>query len=234
MNYPHSTALALRKTRESVRNSVVSFFQNEIFGNDPRINHKPSDYRFEYPNGSVIVYGGMKDKEQREAIKSIGQKGGVDIAWMEEATSFVNEDLDALAARMRGRAGPFRQIILTCNPDGPFHWIKRRLIDGREARVFSPRPEDNPANPPDYIDWLKSLTGIAYARMYLGEWVQADGMVYSAWTQRDNVVDPFSIPASWEKFISVDFGYKDPMVIQLNRKPNDSICIVKFITRCEQ
>lgn len=229
MKYPGATALALRKTRESTRNSIVSFFQESVFGNDPRIRHKPSDYRFEYPNGSVIIYGGMKDKAQQENLKSVGKRGGVDIAWMEEATGFTSEDFDAVMARMRGNRGDFKQVILTTNPDSPYHWIKQRLIGddvvdhsgnvkayrGRGAMVVESRPEDNPANTPDYIEFLKSMAGVMYQRLYLGLWVQADGMVYSEWDNRSHICKRFDIPDSWRRFITFDFGYSpDPFVAQ--------------------
>ena len=70
----------------------------------------------------------MADEAQREQIRSIGQDGGLDIAWMEEASRFSEADFNELLPRMRGKAAPWRQIILTTNPDGPRHWINLRLI----------------------------------------------------------------------------------------------------------
>ena len=59
----------------------------------------------EYPNGSVIVYGGMKDEKQRQKLRSIGNlTSGADIALMEEANAFTSDDYDELCAACA--AGP--------------------------------------------------------------------------------------------------------------------------------
>jgi len=181
LRYPGSTALLLRKSRAVIANSTLLFLKSEIMGDDPRVTHKVSEFRFEYSNGSVLVYGGMKDADQRERIRSIGLKGGVDIAWMEEATQFDEGDFNELIARMRGRAAPWTQIILTTNPDAPSHWINRRLILGRGASVYYSNASDNPTNPESYKEILEQLTGVEYQRLVLGKWAAGSGRVIDTW-----------------------------------------------------
>ena len=82
-------------------------------------------------NATFQTYGGMKDDNQREQIRSIGLRGGVDICWMEEAVKFTEDDYNEVLARMRGKAAPWRQILLSTNPDAPTHWIHKRLIQGK-------------------------------------------------------------------------------------------------------
>lgn len=180
LKYPGATALILRKTRTSMFNSTVAFLKNVVFSRmikNGQIVHNSTERRFVYWNGSVIVYGGMATEDQREAIRSIGQDGGVDIAWFEEAHQFEESDFNEIKARMRGNAAPWRQIILSTNPDSPTHWIYQRLIIGKEARVFYSKAQDNPANPTDYQDSLDSLHGIEKERLRDGRWVQAGGLV---------------------------------------------------------
>lgn len=177
LRYPKSTALLLRKSRAVIGNSTLLFLKSEIIGRDPRVTHKISDFRFEYSNGSVLVYGGMKDADQRERIRSIGLQGGVDIAWMEEATQFDESDFNELLARIRGRAAPWSQIILTTNPDAPMHWINRRLILGGDASVYYSSAKDNPVNPESYHETLERLTGVEYQRLVLGLWAAGSGRV---------------------------------------------------------
>lgn len=113
LTYPGAQGLILRKTRESMNNSTVLFYEREVVGKDTRVKHNRGQHRFEYANGSIVAYGGMKDEDQREQIRSIGQSGGVDRAWLEEATRFEQADFNELLARMRGSATPYTQIILT-------------------------------------------------------------------------------------------------------------------------
>ena len=181
LKYPGSTALLLRKSRAVIGNSTLLFLNSEIIGDDPRVNHKVSEFRFEYENGSVLVYGGMKDAEQRERIRSVGLKGGVDIAWMEEATQFEEADLNEVIARMRGRAAPWTQIILTTNPDASTHWINRRLILGGGATVYYSSAKDNTENPDSYYEILEELSGVEYQRLVLGKWSSGAGRVMDTW-----------------------------------------------------
>ena len=95
----------------------------------------------------IFFFIGIKDERAREALKSIGQDGAVDIAWLEEGVEFEEEDYNAVIARMRGTAAPWRQIIVSTNPREELHWINRRLIIGGEASSYEARTEQNPYNP---------------------------------------------------------------------------------------
>lgn len=182
LRYPGATALLLRKVKVSMTSGAVLLLERKIIGPDPNVIHYPSKSRFEYRNGSMLLYAGLEDEKQRERLKSIGQDGAVDIAWMEEATEFEESDYNTLTARMRGKAAPWRQRILTCNPDAPTHWIKRRLIDGGDAAVYYSGRQDNPHNPTDYDRTMNTLTGIEDLRLNKGQWVQATGLVYDVWS----------------------------------------------------
>lgn len=198
--------LLLRKTRESMNNSTVLFYEREIVGKNPDVKHNRSLHRFEYKDGSIVAYGGMKDEEQREQIRSIGLAGGVDRVWMEEATRFEEADYNEILARMRGTAFPYTQIILTTNPDAPTHWIKTRLMDGGQAHVYYSSAVDNTYNPPSYLDTLQQLTGIQRSRLVEGKWVQAEGVVFDNWDMANITPEADynpDLPVIW----GVDDGY---------------------------
>lgn len=222
LKYPGSTALVLRKVRATIENSALLLLKREVIGNDPRVTHLSSKFRFEYNNGSVLAYGGMKDDEQRERIRSIGQKGGVDIAWFEEATEFTEQDFSELGARMRGSSAPWRQVILTTNPDAPGHWINIRLILGGGASVYRSRASDNFHNPADYQEWLETLTGTEYRRLVLGEWCEGEGRIFDTYQDdynaktgsdhRGNVtLKAEYIPDGGQIIWAVDDGYSGKM-----------------------
>lgn len=186
LKYPGATALVLRKERATLSNSTILMFEREVVGSDPRVNHVKSEFRFEYDNGSILVYGGMKDPSQRERIRSIGQKGGLDIVWMEEATQFTEQDFNEVLARMRGRAAPWRQIILSTNPDAPSHWINVKLILGGGASVYYSSATDNDYNPDSYIDSLEMLSGVQYQRLVEGMWTAGSGQIIDTWEDSYN------------------------------------------------
>jgi PBSX family phage terminase large subunit len=214
LKYPRAQGLMLRKTRESMVNSTVLFYERAVVGRTPFCTHVPSKHRFEYVNGSLLAYGGMKDEEQREQIRSIGQAGGVDIAWVEEATELSRADFDELLARMRGAAAPWRQVILSCNPDADTHWINKDLIVGSAAEVVYSSAKDNPANPADYQRMLDMLTGIRRDRLRDGKWVAAEGLVWDNYDPAVHLIDRFPIPKEWRRIRVVDFGYTNAFVCQ--------------------
>ena len=216
LKYPGAFALLTRKVKVSMTSGTALFFESEvamtqaesIFGGAV---HLPSKSRFEYSNGSMAVYLGLEDRKQLERLKSIGRRGGVDIVAMEEATEFEERDFNGVLARMRGKAAPWRQIMLACNPDAPTHWINTRLILGGEAKVYYSRADDNPYNPDDYIDTLNSLTGVDGLRLRKGLWVQATGLVYDVWSdgpETGNVTESADyIPGAGPIYWAVDDGY---------------------------
>lgn len=205
LRYPGATCLMLRKTRASMTNSTVLFVERVVIGNDPRVKKIDSKSRFEYPNGSVLAWGGMCSQDQREQIRSMGQSGGVDMIWLEEAHLFTQADFFELLPRMRGRAAPWCQIVLSTNPDGPNHWINKLLIVGQLARVYVSGAIDNPNNPPEYTMWLQKLTGVLHDRMVLGRWTQAEGAIYDAFDTTKNV----SVGADYVSGLPVIWGCDD-------------------------
>lgn len=218
--YPGATGLALRKAREYSSKSIFPFLKQTVIGKDPQVRPLKADLTFEYANGSLLYVGGMKDDSQREAIRSIGGDGSLDIVWMEEANAFTEEDYNELLARMRGKAADWRQIIISTNPDTPTHWIKQRLIDQGEASVYYSGAKDNPHNPSDYLEVLEQLTGVLYDRLVMGKWIQAEGAVYD-FDSRVHLIRPFEIPSDWRRFRVVDFGYTNPFVCQWWAVDND-------------
>ena len=73
---------------------------------------------------------------------------------------------------------------------------------------------------------LDSLTGVRYARLRLGLWAAAEGMVYQdVWDRSKNVIPRTAIskkpetlfgdcgiPREWPRYLSIDFGYVHPFV----------------------
>lgn len=226
MTYPGSMWIMVRKTRESMNNSTVLFYASRIAGRNKQINHNKSGHRFEYPNGSIVAYGGMKDEEQREQIRSIGQDGGLDGVWVEEANKLKEDDYQELIPRLRGKAGPYRQMILTTNPDAPTHWIYTRLIGKQEAKVFYSSALDNPFNPPDYMASLNMLTGVQRSRLVEGLWVQAEGAVFDNWSH-ENINDTQAVYDPERPILYFcDDGYQNPRVILIAQIRRDGSIVL--------
>lgn len=210
LKYGGAMGLAVRKNRQSMENSFVLFMKHRVIGNDPRVRHYPSYHRFEYFNGSILAYGGMRDEEQREQLRSIGSDGALDFVLMEEANRFREDDFEELLFRMRGKAAGWRQILLLTNPDHPKHWINRRLILGQQAKVYYSSYLDNPYNPADYVDSINMARGVRALRLGKGLWAPSEGVVFDGFNPEVHVTDKADYdPALGAVYWYCDDGYAE-------------------------
>lgn len=236
LRYPRATGVVGRKDKTAAYRSVVPFLQYTVMGDTAWGVYHKSEGLFEYSNGSHLWVVGLRDEGQRENLRSIGRDGSFDIGWLEEANKLTLNDHQELITRMRGNRGGFRQLLYTTNPDHPEHWIKKLLIDQKQASTYYSRPEHNPSNPPDYILALQQLTGIFYQRMWLGQWVQAEGAIYPEYDSSIHLLDRKIItPHDGRYVVSVDFGYTNPFSATLWRITGDGVILqVKQIYRTQR
>jgi phage terminase large subunit len=215
--YSGVTVLMIRKVKSSLVNSTVAFFEHKIIGDDPDVEHFSSKRRFEYKNGSMIVYGGMNDEQQREQLRSIGSSGGVEMAFLEEANKLSRDDFTEVRTRMRGPNAPWTQIIVATNPDHAKHWINQDMILGKQASrpMFGAKAADNPGNSKQYVNDMSQLTGIARDRFWHGIWKDAEGLVFPEFQDNIHISKyKFTPPPEWPRFRAIDFGSNHPFVCQ--------------------
>lgn len=83
-----------------------------------------------------------------------------------------------------------------------------------ETRCFVPATVyDNPSimmNDPAYIKRLEMLSAIEKKRFLYGEWDAFEGQVFTELNDHVHGIEPFAIPAEWEKFMVFDWGYSRP------------------------
>lgn len=208
--YPGTRALLVRKTRASLTESVLVTWETKVCPpGDPILDGPTRAHRQSYvfPNGSVVVCGGLDNPDRIMSTE-------YDLVAVFEATEATEDDAEKLQTRLRNGVMPYQQIIFDCNPGAPTHWLKKMSDDGRATR-FPSRHEDNPSVTPEYLGVLDRLTGHRHARLRLGLWAAAEGVVYPEFDAAIHIID--AMPAGWErwrKFRAIDFGYTNPFVCQ--------------------
>lgn len=101
------------------------------------------------------------------------------------------------------------KVLVTTNPDNPFHWLKTGFIDrGDELdlKYFKFVLDDNPSLSERYKSALKKeYQGIYYQRYILGNWVAAEGAIYDFFDPLIHQLDycPFS---PTEYVVGVDYA----------------------------
>jgi PBSX family phage terminase large subunit len=224
LQFKGARCLIVRKTRESLTETTLVTYEEEVLGEDNpilrgrgggRINRR-NRAGYEYPNGSVVALGGM-DKP----TKILSSQW--DLIYVPEAIELHVEDWEALITRLRNGATDYHQLIADTNPASPMHWLKRRCDEGKTRIIYSTH-EDNPryfnhqskdwtAQGREYLARLESLSGVRRERFRYGRWVKAEGAVYE-FDPAVHVADKFTIPPEWRRIRAIDFGYQNPFVCQ--------------------
>jgi PBSX family phage terminase large subunit len=217
--YRGMRALIVRQIRASLSTTGLVTWEKQVLLPSDKlwVGECSREHRLEYtfPNGSVVTCGGL---DKPDKIMS----SEYDLIYVQEATELKEEGWEALSTRLRNGVMPYQQLLADCNPSAPTHWLKRRCDVGR-TKMMDSRHEDNPRlwgkndwTPfgKEYIAKLDNLTGARKLRLRFGRWAQAEGVVYDNWDVNVHMVDPFPIPREWPRYLAVDFGYTNPMVVQ--------------------
>lgn len=166
--------------------------------------------------GHLIYLEGADNEQAENKIRGMTLDG----AYVDEATLVPEGFFKMLLSRLR-TAGAF--LYATTNPDNPSHWLKTDYMDRADeldCRVWKFLLEDNTFLPKAYIENIrKEYTGVFYRRFILGEWVLADGLVFSAFNEDSMLIDTPSLESLnedyAEKYIGIDYGIENPTAFVL-------------------
>lgn len=219
LNYPGLNILLLRRTLPELRENHVIPLLEELSGT---AKYKATERVFEFPNSSRIKLGYC------DAASDVYQYQGqeYDVLGLEEATHFTEDQMRFLTTCNRNTREDFSpRMYYTCNPGNVGHaWVKRLFIDrnygsGESAEDYSFIPArvfDNHAlmrTNPEYVRTLEALPeDMKRAHLY-GDWDVFAGQYFREFSRDKHVIEPFTIPAHFKRFRSMDWGYNDPCCV---------------------
>ena len=212
------------KTIASLKRNVIKPLENYLRPRGYNIIERQSD------NKMIINYGGVtntfywfggKDESSQDLVQGLTAAGCYfdEVALMPE--SFVNQ------ATGRCLSVEGHKYWFNCNPSNPYHWFKRHWIDDLKSKKairlrFS--MNDNPILTQQMIDDASAMySGAFYKRFILGEWVSADGLVYSNFDEETMISDVPDGVNITTYIVSADYGIYHPMVFILWGKGTDGI-----------
>ena len=226
----HFNAIMFRRTAVSAEDAIER--SREIYRPlGGRFNE--SKLRWRMPNGGRVSFAYL----DTIADANVYQGRNVTDAWVEEAGQYPSPAaIDRLFGILRSSHGVPICLVLTANPGGPGqHWIReryqihpfpeipkimiRQLPTGKEHRVavIPSRITDNKillANDPGYVDRLQLVGSPQLVRAWLeGDWSAIEGAFFTEWDEAKHVVTPFTIPHTWMRFRSADWGSYSPFSI---------------------
>jgi phage terminase large subunit len=232
--YAGIRVLFLRQTRESLAESVLVTFEEEVlWDNHPAINgtsNRNNRQHYTYPNGSHIVVGGL-DKPAKTFSTQY------DVIAVFEAREITANTWEWLARANRNFKMPWQMRLADTNPAGEFHWLNSHFPQGyrevpdrhkEDARIrLLSRHTDNPTYYDNKRDkWtrrgetyvlgiLSKLTGARRANLYEGKWASEEGIIYEAWDPAIHIVDYEDMPEPKWYFGSYDKGLRHPGCLQI-------------------
>lgn len=186
--------------------------------------HEGRAYVFE--NGSSIILNYLDN----DADMFRYQGAEMPVIGVDELTQFPETWIDYLITRNRTSNHDWPVMFIAgTNPGGIGHgWVKKRFIDAAPAekvfevtlpdgstktRVFVPaKLDDHPDEKfrKDYNKQLQSITDPQLRRaLRYGDWDVFAGQVFKEFSRLIHVIDPFPIPAHWQRWRAMDYGNKN-------------------------
>ncbi len=160
--------------------------------------------RLEVGQNVYYLYDAHNERSQ-DRLQGLTAAG----ALADEVALFPQTFVEQMIARCSAAGA---RIWLNCNPENPQHFVKTELIDkAEEKRIYHLHflMDDNLAlSPRVKARYERNFTGVFYRRFVLGEWCQAEGLIYAAFDPALHVVSELPERGRW--FISIDYGTVNP------------------------
>ena len=122
------------------------------------------------------------------------------VTWNEEVFGMLKSRLDK----------PWSCFDGTCNPEGRQHWFKKFLDSDADLYRLKFTLDDNPTLDPKFVENLKKeyMGSVYYDRYILGNWVNAEGIIYRKFNDRpeDFIIDGIDGLDLVFATVGVDFG----------------------------
>ena len=232
------TGVIVSPTVPMLRNVIEPELRKWGLLGKPGIEHRKTENRIEYPNGSTIILESANNDRKIERLRGLNLAW----AWMDEAAYQPRKVYQILNDRLR--VGDYRNLFVTTTPRG-YNWLydqfadlpddaeTESVADGTVARtpttttVMGVSTRANPANPADYIERQeRQRSGESYAQEIEGEFVNFEGLVYK-WFGESNTIADDELPDSFDKTIyGLDFGGAVPTAIVCVRQSGDDWFVV--------
>lgn len=127
-------------------------------------------------------------------------------ALVDEASIIPEDFIKMLLSRL---SIPGAQCFMTTNPDSPYCYLKKDIIDREDEldlQVFNFTLDDNPSLSQEYKDNIcKEYRGLYYKRFILGEWCQAEGAVYDFFDEKLHTIK-YPPGYATKYIVGIDYG----------------------------
>jgi hypothetical protein len=225
IRYPGIRVGAFRRTYPELEESLLAELANMGFAQAVGATWNSSKHDLQFSNGSLLMFRyaeTLPDATRR-------QGGQYQMLLFDERTLTPPAVISFLESRLRtGRADiPVLGIRSTSNPGGAGHGaVKQKYITAtdygqkvvtdkrrRTVRFIPSKLSDNPHVNPEYADDLKGLDDKLRAAFLDGNWDVFAGQMFTSLSRDRHVVEPFTLPGSWQRYQGIDWGFAAPWAV---------------------
>lgn len=222
---PRYRALIIRKDVKDL-SDWVDRARVMYAGTGANFAYRPAEIKF--PSGAIFRTGHLNGANAYESYQGHEYQKML----IEELTQIPFEEnyLKLISSCRSTVDGLTPQVFATTNPGGAGHgWVKSRFIDTTTwgdvyidpktelTRVFIPaKVTDNPilmTKDPGYIKMLDGLPTNLRKAWREGSWDIVSGQVFTEWSLATHVVQPFTIPQEWNRWLAMDWGTNSPFAV---------------------
>ena len=228
---PNLVSFICRKQRSDMRKSVIDQWEKEVLPYHPSHplspctafgGRNPSEYNWK--NGGVTYVFGVE-----EARLMLGAQ--FDCGYVCQSEQLTLADWEFLSHRC-GRSGNwylngerYGQIFGDANPDVATHWIPERAksnklkhyqVGFKDNVLFYQGSKWTKHGKKQTALLKRTMTGVRYRRLILGEWCSSEGLVFPEFNLKDHVVDKlppwvYGDPKT-QWYLGIDYGHTEPFL----------------------
>jgi phage terminase large subunit len=206
---PGLRVLCAREIQKSIKDSVKRLLDDKIEALGLGKYYESTDTEIRGPGGTLFVFAGL-----RSNVQSVKSLEGIDIAWVEEASSVSQHSINTLTPTLRK---PGSEAWWSWNPDKATD-----PVDVMFRGPGGPPPgsivrrinwDDNPWFPVELqreMEWDQVRDPDKYAHIWLGEYQKnSESRVFRNWR-----VEAFETPDNVTFYWGADWGFSvDPSVL---------------------
>lgn len=208
--------LMFGKTERTLRRNIITPMQ-QLLGSSLRVNQGQGEIKV---GGKLIYLAGASDERSIQKIQGLTLAG----AYGDELSLAPESFFQMLLSRLSVKDAKF---FGTTNPEGPYHWLKKKFIDRvdeLDMSLFHFDIDDNTSLSKSYVKNLKNeYTGVFYKRYIEGLWVMAEGVIYDVFDEGVHVDKIVGKNSFTNYIVGIDYGTNNPCTFGLYGFDNKSL-----------
>lgn len=210
-NFSNQNFIIAGKTIAALKRNVIEPLKTSLTDKGISFTYRLNDNTLIIGSNTYYCFGANTENSQ-DSVQGLTSAG----SFCDEVTLMPRGFVEQVMGRCSVEGSKY---FFTLNPSNPFHWFKTEYIDkSTEKRILKLKftMDDNPALAKEARERLERMfTGLFYQRYILGEWVQAEGVIYDMWNKKYVIDCPKERDYYDEIIASLDYGTSTVMTFAL-------------------